>query len=1195
MMAEDGPLSGTVGSHVHIQVPTYPDIEEDIQRLRYQRLKERENALYIPPQGKPTLQSSDDTLFPLTEKVLEFLTGPGMVLLLLGDSGGGKSTFSLQLEHILWKEYKRGGPIPLHINLPTIDQPQQNMIIKRLHQLNFSDVHCQELRQTRQFIVICDGYDESQLKKNLYNTNLLNQPGQWTVKMVISCRSQYLGADYRARFQPTGDRYQQLAANLLQEAVIASFSRDQIQQYVEQFVQRALPQTLDAAQPSWTVEDYMDKLTRIPKLIELVSNPFLLTLALRALPKVIRSETDLSTIRLTRVELYDNFTEQWLETNKLRLVASPLSLEVQEAFDILLDEDFIQQGLNFQKNLAMAIFQHQDGVPVVEYSHFRESRTWKAPFFAPGVQTALLRDSSPLTRSSNQYRFLHRSILEYLYSRVMSDPFEPVQHATSDPSTTDRVSFKRLVDHPLNQRSIVGEPSVLEFLAERAQLEPLFKAQLLSALESSKVDEKVSQAAANAISILIRAGVRFNGADLRRIRIPGADLTGGQFDSADLEGGDLSGVNLAKAWLRQTNLRSSRMSGVQFGELPYLKHVGSVAKCVFSPDGAFLAVSTSDVRITIYDTKTWIIIATYPGGKAIAISPTTNELAKGGEENAVELGDILTGDARLVLVGHDSAVTCLSYSPDGTHIASASNDDTVRIWFTLSGNIRHVLIGHLNFVNGVAFSPTGLQVASCSDDMTVRTWNSLTGEPLHTLDTHADPVLCVAYSPDGCQLVSGDRHDTVLLWDAPTGKVIGDLPSHSGSIQSVAYSPDGRQIASCGDDAVVRLWDPHTRTSIGNLSGHRGFVTSVSYSPISGHIASGSNDKAVRLWKLGREMSDIESDNNMRGWCCIDMSPDDTCIVAGNEDGIIQLWDTRTGIPGSTLTGHTDEITGVAFSPCGVFLASSSNDSTARLWCVKTGVTLRVFEGHTEPVYDVTFSPSGRHVASVSLDGTVRTWDIQTGEVGLVLVGHDECANKVVYSPNSRQIASCGEDNTACVWCAETGEQLFVLHHPMVLRHVLFSPDNQELISVTRGDGVLRYWSLQSGKCIDLRKDHHVHSYSHLPINNLISTVGGDGMLRLWDRTSGRWLEVFLSMVGIALEVRWVRGEGGVYLVTFLRGYVRVWELTETKCTYDMRLLWSVGGNELTLAGANLCGTVGLNPIDLKLVRQQGAITMPKD
>ncbi|KAF9273634.1 hypothetical protein BGZ88_003634, partial [Linnemannia elongata] len=78
-----------------------PDIEHNLHQFRDQRLKARENSLFVPPQAKPTFQSSDEALVPLMEMTLEFLSGSGQVLLLLGDSGAGKSTFNLELEQTL--------------------------------------------------------------------------------------------------------------------------------------------------------------------------------------------------------------------------------------------------------------------------------------------------------------------------------------------------------------------------------------------------------------------------------------------------------------------------------------------------------------------------------------------------------------------------------------------------------------------------------------------------------------------------------------------------------------------------------------------------------------------------------------------------------------------------------------------------------------------------------------------------------------------------------------------------------------------------------------------------------------------------------------------------------------------------------------------------------------------------------------
>ncbi|KAG0291564.1 hypothetical protein BGZ96_005064 [Linnemannia gamsii] len=550
------------------RVQNIPDVEYDIHKLRLQRLEERRRGVYIPPQAKPNLKAGNDTLFPLMEKVQEFLAGHRQVFLVLGNSGAGKSTFNLEMENTLWRGYKHHGPIPLYINLPTIDDPAHDLIEKQLQYYNFSEPQIQEMKLYREFVLICDGYDESQLKINIFTTNNFNQTGQWKVKMVISCRTQYLGQEYRSRFQPhSTDRYQRVAVDLFEEAVVAAFTRAQIQQYVEEYVKELSAVDIAQDQPSWTAGEYMDKLINIPNLLDLVSNPFLLSLSLDALPSVVKSQKDLSAIRITRVQLYDSFVRRWLQVNCTRLEQSPLSESERSELYLLVEDDFLYHGTYFQKELATAIFMEHEGNPLVKYIHLRDKATWKSAYFAPEGQAKLLRESSTVMRTGAFFRFLHRSLLEYFYSRTIYDPCDYESDGDNSDNRESTFDFKSC----LAQKNIVVEPSIMQFLAERVSQNPLFKQRLLDAIEESKADaveEPIKVAAANAISVLVRGGVSFNGADLRRVKIPGADLSAGQFDSAQFQGADLTGVNLSKCWLRQADMSDAHMEGVRFGELP---------------------------------------------------------------------------------------------------------------------------------------------------------------------------------------------------------------------------------------------------------------------------------------------------------------------------------------------------------------------------------------------------------------------------------------------------------------------------------------------------------------------------------------------------------------------------------------------------------------------------------------------------
>ncbi|KAF9337050.1 hypothetical protein BGZ91_009668 [Linnemannia elongata] len=545
------------------RVQNIPQVEYKLQALKMRRLNDYKQAVYIPPMAKPSLQAPDDRLFPLMKNVEEFLAGEGQVMLILGDSGAGKSTFNRHLENQLWQDYKPGDRIPLLINLPSLERPERKLVVEQLRFLGFSKEQTLELKEHRHFILICDGYDESLLTTNLHTTNYLNQDGQWSAKLIITCRTQYLRPIYRSNFMPlAGSHYDRPTLELYQEAVIAPFSKVQIEDYIERYVPSE-PRT-------WVKKDYIDKLTTIPNLLDLVKNPFLLTLCLEALPNVVKEKSDLLMLRVTRVQLYDNFVEHWLGVNKRRLERQKLSDGARDVYDDLNEEGFEMKGLKFQRKLAAAIFTYQEGKPVVEYIHRRDKKTpWKAKFFGPEPKKTLLRDASLLSRAGAQYRFVHRSVLEYFYSCMIcpsvnkQDEFDPQVHFDS---TFTKVSIS---NHPLS-RILVAEPSIVHFLSERVPMNLNFKQHLRDIIELSKTNDQASQAAANAITILVKAGVLFNGADLRGIRIPGANLTDGQFDSAQLQCSDLTKVNFANSWIRKVDFSNARMEGVRFEELPYL-------------------------------------------------------------------------------------------------------------------------------------------------------------------------------------------------------------------------------------------------------------------------------------------------------------------------------------------------------------------------------------------------------------------------------------------------------------------------------------------------------------------------------------------------------------------------------------------------------------------------------------------------
>ncbi|KAG0216951.1 hypothetical protein BGX31_000395 [Mortierella sp. GBA43] len=1226
------------------RVQERPDVEGSLRQLRRLRLKERGNAVYIPPQAKANQQTRDETGFPLMDKVSEFIASNDKVFLLLGDSGAGKSTFNKELEYQLWQAYrKKAGAIPLYINLPAIDKPEHDMIAKQLRKVEFTEPQIRELKLHRSFILICDGYDESQQTHNLYTSNRLNRSGEWSAKMVISCRSEYLGIDYRDRFQP-GDRNQRSESSLFQEAVVMPFSMGQVQEYIRQYV--------SVRRPLWEVDEYKKALDSIPSLKDLVRNPFLMSLSLEVLPRIVDPGQGLSEIHVTRVALYDHFIENWLERGKKRLGEKNLSPQARAAFENLSDEGFTRNGIAYLKKLSAAIYKEQSGQPIVSYSRYKEESSWKTEFFSREEEKQLLREACPLVRSGNQHRFIHRSLLELEDKTIPGSA--PVQRRGStssalsflEPGPTEKVvttvQQDPILDSPLAWRNFVNDPSVLQFLEERVQQEPLFKQQLLNYLEQSKGDKKWRTAAANAITILVRVGVQFNHADLRGIQIPGADLSYGLFESAQLQGADLRHVDFRAVCLKHADLSEAQMAGVRFGELPYLEHDDIVSKCAFSPNGETLSVSVFACHIIVYSTSTWEVLHTMEGHErwisSILYSPVDNRLVSGSDDSTVRLWDIKTGTCCHVMQGHEAAVNSVVYSPAGDQLATASDDMTVKLWDIESGKCHHTLRGHTNRVKRVLYSPKRNQIASGSQDSTVRLWDVETKECTHVLISNFGRTITIAYSPHGDQLASSGGDRAVLLWNPITGECYRTIPNQSYLFPLMAYSPKGHQLATVSKDNAVQLWDIETGLCLHEFIGSGRYVIGLRYSSDGQMIMSVGYDEIIRVWDT--ETGDSRETLFGHSGPIRDavFSPKCDRIVSTSDDGTVRLWDVGTGTSRQAPDGHREAVRGIKCSPNGRQVATASLDKTIRLWGIETGACIRTID-HSGTATDVAFSPQGHWIVSASDDSTLKLWNLKTGECLLTLTGHNEGVNSVDVSPNGSQIASGSDDCTIRLWNADTKDCCQVLkgHSKRVLR-IAYSTTG-EMIASASEDATVRLWDVASGDCRNILIGHYgtVYTVVYSPDGRQLASGSVDKSIRIWDLHTETSLLTLLGhdggIMGLVYSTR-----GDLVVSASDDQTVRLWDVASGQCrfvldsfqrevcvvdwveTLDANYLVAGGSNgemimwkviidgdqcralvhrrttgELDLEGATIQGAQGLTTLNKRLLKQRKAVGEPED
>ena len=84
---------------------------------------------------------------------------------------------------------------------------------------------------------------------------------------------------------------------------------ENIYQYIEQYVQ--LERNVQ-----WNVADYKKALEQLPSIINLLSNPFILNIAMDTLPSLMNRW---KALHITRIALYDSFVDRWFKCAQDRL------------------------------------------------------------------------------------------------------------------------------------------------------------------------------------------------------------------------------------------------------------------------------------------------------------------------------------------------------------------------------------------------------------------------------------------------------------------------------------------------------------------------------------------------------------------------------------------------------------------------------------------------------------------------------------------------------------------------------------------------------------------------------------------------------------------------------------------------------------------------------------------------------------
>ncbi|MDA0589802.1 MAG: serine/threonine-protein kinase [Planctomycetota bacterium] len=539
-------------------------------------------------------------------------------------------------------------------------------------------------------------------------------------------------------------------------------------------------------------------------------------------------------------------------------------------------------------------------------------------------------------------------------------------------------------------------------------------------------------------------------------------------------------------------------------------HYLNILAVTFSPDGRFVANSSAEHSVRVWDAKTGDLVRAFnvPGleAEALAFSPDSRRLvaalrdrfgiwntdtweSEGTLEAAGQRNFSLRFDSKGKLYAVGEGVQISVWDLDGKKLLQQFQGGAPRLQFAVSPDEKLIAAGgqdgevslfsidgqklggvSIRFpVQGVWLIKEGRTLVTAGSDSGIRQWNvSDPANPVPGIHFQTQKSR-LAISKDGSRLYASGENigdPTAWVFDLETGEAIGKIGDDSTTVaRALRISPDGSTLLTTSFGGF-RFWD----------------------------VASGKEKFASKR----------EPQCHLDRIADIDVSPDGSTLVSTALDMTILERDLATGQVQRRHRGSPSELAGgVACHPREKKFVFGDG---SRLVSVdqKSGAGVPLKDTVQGPFERIQYSLGGRHIFASTTDGRLCLWDVLTGKLertvspdaarhfdlrsdGLLATFSSSRSTISVYSQNgARHLADLDpqrEQGGAVAWSphgnllavAQFGEGAYHIdiwniderrrirtvgsHQGWLFSSLAFSPDGRFLAGV-RGEGKLEVWDL---------------------------------------------------------------------------------------------------------------------------------------
>eukprot|EP00768_Dysnectes_brevis_P004911 gnl/Dysnectes_brevis/3558_a4521_694.p1 GENE.gnl/Dysnectes_brevis/3558_a4521_694~~gnl/Dysnectes_brevis/3558_a4521_694.p1 ORF type:complete len:1015 (+),score=364.49 gnl/Dysnectes_brevis/3558_a4521_694:37-3081(+) len=237
--------------------------------------------------------------------------------------------------------------------------------------------------------------------------------------------------------------------------------------------------------------------------------------------------------------------------------------------------------------------------------------------------------------------------------------------------------------------------------------------------------------------------------------------------------------------------------------------------------GAHVAVCSREGKLAVWDYSSEAYVLNITGSarpNAVGYSPNGEFLALGGVDGSVSVFDTSSGLLYATWREHQGPVTGLAFLTRSRGLVSSSADGSVKAYDLARKKVFRTMVpenGESRILKCIAVDPSGeIIAAGCGDgNFEVIVWDLKTGSILETLPGHEGPITSLCFSSQSAILASASWDRSVLIWDifggseTETGSISIERLNEGSEILDLVFSPSGKHLVLSLASGQLSTWD----------------------------------------------------------------------------------------------------------------------------------------------------------------------------------------------------------------------------------------------------------------------------------------------------------------------------------------------------------------------------------------------------